>query len=226
MNYEPEVIRARFVEAAATERFLPTAKGPSAGGYWPAFFHDEEDKAGWDDAARLDNAEKWQGRASTGAISRHAECLNWTAELLEDEKRRHILWAWAFCRANSWDFGARCVRRGWARPTAYRRLTASIEAISANLRNSGLLVRLPEEKYLRHETPAMACISGTHEIRARTTTIKFTPAFRTEKSRDLLTSPEAIAEFTAHRDRVNADRRRIQEREAKRREKLGAMGAA
>ncbi len=72
----------------------------------------------------------------------------------------------------------------------------------------------------------MACISGTMDRRDGVPAIKFKPGYRTEKSRDLLTTPEAIAEFTAHRDRVNADRRRIQEREAKRREKLGAMGAA
>jgi hypothetical protein len=142
MNYKPGVIRARFVEAAFTERFLATEMAPSARGCWPEFFHDEEDQKVWDDAARLDNAAKWKGRASTGAISRHQECLDWTANLIHDEKRRPIVWAWAFCKVNGWDFGARCVKRGWARPTAYRRLTALIDAISEHFRIRSVLVAI------------------------------------------------------------------------------------
>ena len=98
MNHEPEVIRARFVEAAFTERYLANAMAPTGRGYWPVFLHDAEDRKGWDDAARLDNAAKWKGRASTGAVGRHQECLDWTAELIHDEKRRHIIWSWAFAR--------------------------------------------------------------------------------------------------------------------------------
>lgn len=225
MNYEPEVIRARFVEAAATERFLPSARSPSARGYWPSFFHDEEDKAGWDDAARLDNAEKWQGRATSGAMSRHQECLDWTASRVTDEKRRHILWSWAFCRANDWDFGARCVRRGWARPTAYRRLTATIEALSGQFRMEGFVVRLPDEKYLRHETPVLASISSTLDQHVAAQPITFTPGYRTENSRDLIQTPEDADTFAKFLERRNADMRRSQEREAKRRQKLG-MDAA
>lgn len=225
MNYEPEVIRARFVEAAFTERFLPSARGPSSKSYWPEFFHDEEDKAGWDDAARLDNAEKWKGRATSGAVSRHQECMDWTAAFISDEKRRHILWAWAFCKANDRDFGAHCRKRGWARPTAYRRFTVTIEAIATKLAMEGLVVRLPDEKWVRHETPSMASISAMVAASNDSPTIKFTPAFRTEDSRDLLTTPEGVADFTKHLDAVNAERRRLQEREAKRRAKIGVTAS-
>ncbi|WP_029581967.1 hypothetical protein [Bradyrhizobium sp. URHD0069] len=211
MNFEPEIIRARFVEAAHTERFLAPAKGPTAKAYWPEYFYDEEDKAGWDDAARLDNAEKWKGRASSGAISRHQECLEWTATRIDDEKRRHILWAWAFCRANGWDFGARCVKRGWARPTAYRRLNATVEAISDHFRMEGFVVRLPDDKWVRHETPNLACVSGTMgRSDDKPAPIKFTPGYRTEKSRDLLTTPEAVVDFAKALDRRNARMRKLQ----------------
>jgi hypothetical protein len=210
MNYEPEIIRARFVEAAHTEQFLPTALSPSSRGYWPEFFHDDEDKKGWDDAARLDNADKRKGRASTGAVSRHQECLDWTATIITDEKRRHIVWAWAFCRANGWDFGARCVKRGWARPTAYRRLAASVDAILAELRKKGVLVRLPDDKWVRHETPNMASISSTLGRSDETAPAIPNKAYRTEPSRDTLDTPEAIADFAKALERRNARMRKLQ----------------
>ena len=211
MSYEPEVIRARFVEAAFTERFLPTAALPHSRGYWPQFFHDQEDKDGWDDAARLENASRSKGRASLGAVSRHQECLDWTRIIISDEKRRHIVWAWSFCKANDWDFGSRCAKKGWARPTAYRRLTASIDAISSHLRMSGVVVRLPDDKWLRHETPPMACISSTlGDVDEAPRAVKFTPGYRTEPSRDLLTTPEAVADFAKSLERRNARMRKLQ----------------
>lgn len=209
--WTPEIIRARFVEAAHTEQFLPPALSPSSRGYWPEFFHDEEDKKGWDDAARLDNAEKRKGRAPMGAISRHAECLQWTISILNDEKRRHIVWSWAFCRAKGWDFGSRCAKRGWKRPTAYRRLAASVEAIADNLNNTNVLLHLPDDKWLRHETPSMPSMCASEETRdGGSAAIKFTPGFRTEKSTDLLQTPEAVADFAKFLERQNARRRKLQ----------------
>ncbi|MDB5584875.1 MAG: polymerase subunit sigma [Bradyrhizobium sp.] len=223
--WTPEITRARYVEAAHTERFLPAALAPSSKGYWPEFFHDDEDKKGWDDAARLDNAEKWKGRASSGAISRHQECMVWTAERIDDQKRRQIVWAWAFCRANGWDFGARCVKKGWARPTAYRRLTAAIAEITDGLNNDGVLLALPADRWLRQETPLSVRSHGGIENCVSGPAIKFTPGYRTEKSRDLIRTQADADTFAKFLERRNADMRSAQEREAKRRQKLG-MDAA
>jgi hypothetical protein len=223
-EWTPEIVRARFVEAAYTEQFLPTARAPSSRGFWPAFFHDEEDKKGWDDAARLENAERRHNRAPSGAISRHAECLQWTGTILHDEKRRHIVWSWAFCRANGWDFGARCVRKGWVRQTAYRRLSASIDAIVAALGNDAVLLRLPDDKWVRHETPDMAPISSTLGRSDETASAIPNKPYVTEKPRDLIQTQADADAFAQFLDRRNADMRRAQEREAKRRLKLG-MGA-
>lgn len=210
MNHEPEVIRARFVEAAFTERYLPNANLPSANGFWPVMLRDAEDYKGYDDQAWLDNAARKYGRASIGAVSRHQECLDWTTKLIHDEKRRHIVWAWAFCKANGWDFGSRCIKRGWARPTAYRRLTASIDAISEHFRMSTVLVRLPDDKWLRHETHSMACSSGAIDTRADAVEPIPHKPFLTEKSRDLLTTPEAVADFAKALERRNARMRKLQ----------------
>jgi hypothetical protein len=207
-EWTPEIVRARFVEAAFTEQFLPTAKAPSSRGFWPTFFHDEEDKKGWDDAARLDNAERRHGRAPSGAISRHAECLQWTGTILHDEKRRHIVWSWAFCRANGWDFGARCVRKGWVRQTAYRRLSASIDAIVATLVNDAVLLRLPDDKWVRHETQADVPIDPSYSSSASAPVYRTPAAFMTEKPADTLTTPEAVADFVTFLEKVNNRRRR------------------
>jgi hypothetical protein len=228
--WTPELTRARYVEAAFTERYLPAARGPSGKGYWPEFFHDQEDEAGWDDAAKLDNAAKWKGRASNGAISRHLECLDWTAKFIDPKRSltipmAQVLWAWAFCRANGWDFGGKCVKRGWARPTAYRRLTAAVEQITDNLNNVRALLREPDARWVRQEEPSSIQRSGWLQSCDTSQAIKFSPGYQTEKSRDLLTSPEAIADFVKHRDMVNAERRGLQEREAKRRAKIGAMAS-
>lgn len=212
MNHEPEVIRARFVEAAFTERYLANAMMPTARGYWPVMLRDAEDYKGYDDQAWLDNASKRLGRASSAAISRHQECLDWTGDLIHDEKRRHIVWTWAFCKANGWDFGASCVKRGWARPTAYRRLMASIDAISVHFDISGVVVRLPDDKWLRQDdhTDVDDCATVKNYER---TPLPFTPpAFISEKSTDMLTTPEAIEAFVAHIEDVNSARRRMQAR--------------
>jgi hypothetical protein len=216
--WTPGIVLARYLEAADTERYLAAGGMGGGGGYWPAFIHDEEDRKGWDDAAKADNAEKLRGRAPDGAVSRHSECLDWSIRFIDCEKRRHIVWAWAFCRANGWDFGAKCKKRGWARPTAYRRLTSSFEVIAAALGNDGVLLRLPADKWLRHREQDQAMNSATvgRNVAAEIKQIK--PGYRTEVHRDLLTTPEAIADFADFLEKRNA-------REAKRRARLG-MDAA
>lgn len=209
-----EITRARFVESAFTERYLPAARGPSAKGYWPEFFHDQDDKDGWDDAARLDNAEKWKGRASNGAISRHEECLRWTSEFIDERRPLTVtmtqtLWGWAFCRANGWDFGARCVRKGWARPTAYRRLTAIVEQITDNLNNVRVLLREPDQRWVRQETAPGIHIDGRLENNASAPATKFSPGYQTEKSSDLIKTQDDMDTFAKFLERRNARLRKL-----------------
>lgn len=231
-----EIIRARFWEAASTERHLSSPFRPDARGFWPKFFHDQEDMSGWDDQAQQENLEAWQGRgaAKADALSRHQECLDWTVSMVDATKpltvsRVKVLWLWARCRVRDLDFGAKCQRIGISRPTAYRRLTDIAEQLSQQHNMIGLLLKLPDEQFLRQESrfeiptvqasgiPAMKQISSL--------AIKFTPGFRTEESRDTLKSPDDIAIFHDHLDAVNAERRRLQEREARRRAKIGVMAS-
>ena len=219
-----EVVRIRYVEAAGTERFLSALRLPTANGYWPEFHYDAEDRAGWDQAARDDHLAIWQGRgtAKADALSRHQECLTWTIERVTDPQRRRLVWSFAFCRAYKRDFGKLCKERGWVKTTAYNRLNRVWDHLAFNLNNDAVFLREAAPYWVGHETPRMACVSGTKGNRdAEISAIPFTPSFRTEPSRDLLVTPEGVADFTAHLDAVNKERRKFQEREAKRREKLG-----
>jgi hypothetical protein len=226
--WTPELVKIRFVEAAGTERFLTGLRKPEARGYWPEFVYDEDDRAGWDQKARDDHMEIWQGRgtAKADALSRYQECLTWTIERITDPRRRQLVWAFAFCRAYKRDFGETCKKRGWVKSTAYNRLNRVWQELSWHFNNEGVLLREPAQFWIGHETPDQASISAMMARGADVPQpIKFTPGFRTEASRHLLKDDDAVADFQAHLDAVNADRRRLQEREAKRRAKIGAMAS-
>lgn len=214
--WTPEIIRARFVEAANTEKYLSAPRMPIANGYWPEMIYDHEDREGWDQAARDDHMAIWQGKgtAKAAALSRHQECLEWTAGFI-DERRpltctmAHVLWDWARCRANGWDFGAKCVARGIARPTAYRRLTNIVGQITQRLNNDRVLLREPESKYLRQEEPSGVSIYGGLKNCASPHAIKFSKGYRTEKSRDLIQTPEDADTFSKFLERRNAKLRKL-----------------
>ena len=226
-SWTPETVRIRFVEAAGTERFLSSPRLPTAKGYWPEFQYDAEDQNGWDQAAHDDHLAIWQGRgtAKADALSRHQECLSWTIERIDDPERRRLVWGFAFCRAYKREFGEWCQKRGKAKSTAYNRLNRVWSRLADDLDNDGVVLRPAAQYWIGHETPPSACAYAGLEKTVSLSAIKFTPSFRTEKSRDLLTTPEGVADFAAHLDAVNAERRKFQEREAKRREKLGLAEA-
>jgi len=221
-----EIIRARFIEAAATEAFLTATAPAQCRAFWPAFVHDAEDRKGWDDQAKLDNAQRWKGRAPDGAISRHSECMRWTADHIHDEKTRKIVWAFAFCRAYKRDFGKLCQKKGWVKTTAYNRLNRVWSRLADIFHNERLALELPAHNWLEHERPVIASIHATiGETDDAPSAIKFTPGYRTEPSRDLIRTQadaDLFADFLAQR---NADMRKAQEREAKRRQKLGLDAA-
>lgn len=228
MTWTPDIVRARFLEAADAERHLPRPKVGKGSGYWPLHQYTQEDLDGWDDVARTDNADKWarNRKLTREAISRHDECLVWSMTMLDNERHRHIVWRWSFCQVNGWSFSASCKRRGWVRVTAYRRLQASFDRIADQLRTQRSLVRLPAPEWLLQDEPDSAIGSvGFASRMDGPRAIKFTPSFRTEESRDLLTTPEAVADFAKTLEAVNAERRRLQDREAKRRAKIGEMAS-
>lgn len=212
--WTPEIVKARFHEAAEVECRLPNRGLSTASGFWPAYHYEKEDMKGWDQQAYDDHMEKVSGRkpATSDQVTRHEECLNWTINLIELEDRRHLIWAWAHCKASDRDFGTECNRRGWARPTAYRRLNALFRSISDKLSNSNVLLRMPSDKYARQISGEMAINSQDAVLHDSTssTAIPNIP-FRAEKPRDLLNTEEAIEQFQKHLNRENARRRKLQQ---------------
>lgn len=222
-----EIVRVRFIEAAATERFLPTLRKPNAKGYWPEFRYEKTDLEGWDQQAHDDHMEIWQGRgtAKADALSRYQECLSWTIERIENPDRRRLVWGFAFCRANKRDFGKWLRERGFNKTTSYNRLNRIWEQLAFNFNNERVLLREAAAKWGGREVGPIVPIGNTGETCALVTPIKFSRGYRTEKSSDLLKNDGAVADFSKHLEAVNAERRRLQEREAKRRAKIGAMAS-
>jgi hypothetical protein len=231
--WTPEIVRARFWEAAAMEKYLPSLRLPTGAGFWPRYEYEPEDREGWDDQAKQDDLLIWQGRgtAKVDALSRHQECLDWTVKYVDPKRpltvsRVKVMWMWARSKALSRDFGPQCRRLGIARQTAYRRLHEISEQLSEQHNMIRLLLRLPAEEFLGHETNSdVSDLRSSGSCADVPQPIKFTPGYRTEKSSHLLKDEAAVADFQSHLDAVNADRRRLQEREAKRRAKIGALAS-
>jgi hypothetical protein len=219
-----KIIKARFVEAAATERFLSADMPGSGRSYWPVFAHDAEDIKGWDDQAKIDNASWSTGRASRGEIARHTECLDWTVRLIRTEMRRRVVWAWAFCRAYNRDFSKLCDRKGWKRGTSYQRLDAAVADVDARFHDTALLVAPPSERWYVHEEPLGAQSECTLGEQRRSATAILNQPYVTEKPRDLLATAADVDAFQAFLEHRNEVVRQRQAREEKRRAKLGALG--
>lgn len=232
--WTPEIVRARFWEAAAMEKYLPSLRLPTGAGFWPRYEYEPEDREGWDDQAKQDDLLIWQGRgtAKVDALSRHQECLDWTVKYVDPKRpltvsRVKVMWMWARSKALSRDFGPQCRRLGIARQTAYRRLHEISEELSERHNMIRLLLRLPAEEFLGHETrfdiPSVCAPVFPTAPRRSMPAIKFTPSYRTDPSTNLLKTEESVEDFARHLDAVNAERRKMLER--KRRAKIGALAS-
>jgi hypothetical protein len=205
-----EIVKIRFVEAAGTERFLTGLRKPEARGYWPEFVYDEDDRAGWDQKARDDHMEIWQGRgtAKADALSRYQECLTWTIERMTDPRRRQLVWAFAFCRAYKRDFAETCRKRGWVKSTAYNRLNRVWQELSWHFNNEGLLLREPAQFWIGHETqPAVESMQPVENC-ASAPSRKIHKPFRTETHVNTLQTAEAVEAFASFLEEVNDQRRK------------------
>ena len=228
MIWTADLIKARFAEAADTERRLPAARiRPSvASGWWPEFRYSVADMNGWGEKRLKEHREEfWHSarlRPSAGAISRHEEVLTWTADYIHDEDRRKLAWLWAFCTAADRDFSAALRSKGIPKSTAYDRLNKLWARLEVDFRNSSLVLRLPDEKWVGHERGSMGIISGIIR-REDTSAPPISPtSMIAGDGRPELRLPEDPEAFAAHLAAVNRDRRREQEkREARRRKALG-----
>lgn len=176
------LIRARFYEAADTERRLPFAKvKPQAyGSSWPTFHHEFADLVGWGEE-RLAEERRMVPRKlppSAAAISRHDECLEWTSWISPKagtpEGHRRALWAVSFCEVSGKPFAAWCRKENIARMTGYRRYTRSIEIISAILRKNSMNAASPDEQWVLHICDSGGIKSARSESRTQRAGIETT----------------------------------------------------
>ncbi len=158
MEWTPEIVRARFVEACDTERRLPPALRKQKVGLWPEYAHSFEDMNGWGTERLAEERElRFKGSPPTSAaITRHDEVMRWNTEILLNARHRHIVWGWARCRMRGSSFAAYCRRRGMVKITAYRHLNAAVERIVQTLFKCGTPLGLPEDRWLSLEIQAVA----------------------------------------------------------------------
>jgi hypothetical protein len=211
-----EDVKARFLEAADVERRMIVKGLPGSGNAWPSYRFDEEDMKGWDDQAKLDHLEMWQGRKVTKSpeISRWEEVFFiWTAMI--PENRRLLVWRWAQCIASGGSFSKWCEDRGLVRMTAYNRLDRVWTTLAARFSKEARLLRSPDAKWDLQvpQSEIQENLSLKNSVSAKSPRIH--PAYISEKSTDHLTNPAALAEFSQHLADVNESRRKAQLRRAK-----------
>jgi hypothetical protein len=199
MTWTPDIVRARFVEASEIERRM-FVKGMTGGGNaWPSYRFDEEDMSGWDDQARQDHLEQWQGRKVTKSpeLTRWEEVYFYWTPLIP-ERRRSLVWRFAQCRASGSSFSKYCENKGLIRMTAYNRLDKVFETLASRFLLEGRLVRLPEGTNPLHQDVVLALQTHTMDSVAPPKSPSLHPPFRTEKHLDTLTTPEACDGFAKH----------------------------
>ncbi|WP_315792307.1 hypothetical protein [Bradyrhizobium sp. SZCCHNRI1002] len=210
-----EIVKLRFMEAADIERRMVVKGGPASGGAaWPAYYHDEEDMAGWDDQTIEDNLERTRKITASPELTRWEEVFfEWT--LLIPQPRRVLVWRWAQCIVNKRSFSEWCDRKGIVRRTAYNRIEKVWDDLARRFGNEGRLLRAPDAKWSSQQTPAEASNSHTMgEVTRSPRCSKSPTSFLSERSHDALTTPEAVDEFAQHLANVNEERRKARLRKA------------
>lgn len=176
MTPTPDMVRARFIEAAHTARIMPAhrIKPAGYGAAWPDYLRMSENSLG----KLVKDSDLWGGdrfieerasffaevrlKASAEALSRHDECMAWTAELLE-ERLRAVTWAWAFAAVAGKSFRKWCRaddpkakvqgRKPISPQTGYNRVERACEIISTEFRRNGQLMRLADETTIGRIAP-------------------------------------------------------------------------
>ena len=161
MTWTPEIVFARFIEAADTEWRSPRAMlGPRpAPAFWPEYVHTDADRRGWgrqpghqlmpgdNPLEEMSKTKVSRVLPSAEALSRMEEALFWSVDMLNDRQRR-VLWGKCFCIVSGEKFSRWCRRNGIVRMTAYRDFNNALERISATLLNNDVLLRLPDAKHV------------------------------------------------------------------------------
>lgn len=216
--WTPEIVRARFVEAVATERYWRGVQIGGATGFWPIFSPTKDDIDGYDELAKADHLQRWQGlgSAKADAMSRLEECyFDWTLRRIAQKDRRILVWGFARCRAFKLNFSKWCKDETGLKPrTAYDRLHKVWDRLAVDLCNTGVLLREPHEMYLAQEEQNRACGLITErgvEISQPT----FPPVPKSviyEKSRDMIRTEQDAETFAKFLQKHNSKGRREQDR--------------
>lgn len=212
MTWQADEVRARFVEAAETDRRMPRVRGfrASSGGFWPGYVHSAEDMAGWGTLRLKEHrAAFWSGdhrSPSADAISRMEEVLDWSLRLIHDEERRTLIWAWVFSKVTGRPFRVWCRKTGRNRATAYERIEKEFHRLAEILKRNNVLRRLPPSM---HDGQSDGSGYPDDDISEDVASPRFERADDARPEANLPDDPKAFERWLA---KTNASRRKEQER--------------
>ncbi|MCF3935028.1 DUF6362 family protein [Acuticoccus sp. M5D2P5] len=228
-----EIIRARLIEAAMTERKLPAgrARPASASGFWPSIIRDQDDLAGWSDEEKAAYAAGRFARSATAAeVTRWEECLDWIARLVTVENNRRAVLAWARMKSGGRSMKGWCRGEGIEEHTGKRRADRAICEIAGHFRHdvellgetgvSGVFIDTAVSGKQNATLDELALQQAAHAPRAWMTADAKPLAHDEDEPDAAARSAKAIED---HNKRM---RRRRAEIEARKREKLGLAEAA
>jgi hypothetical protein len=148
LNWTPDHVAQRLVEAFATLDRMPRVKGPRApGGHWPRHkveWADQLAQAELPESERRERADL-RNRAllrPTGAdISRMEAALEWLRDLrTADSGLALVTSLWALRAARNRSVRALCREKGWAPATFYKLRAKALEQVAAGLNAKGAAV--------------------------------------------------------------------------------------
>lgn len=149
-------IYARFIEAADVLRRLPPVRYPKQyGNSMPDIVRDYADALGREDSR---DKKEWSFDVrpeppTASQITRMEQVTDWSIKYLMDYPRhrpcspRECLWSASICYVSRRSFAGVCRKRGWAKTTAFARITQALTLVHGGLSKDGLELRLADRCY-------------------------------------------------------------------------------
>lgn len=156
-NEERIAIYARFIEAADVLRRLPPVRYPKQfGNSMPDVVRDYADALGREDTR---DKREWSFDVrleppSASAITRMEQVTEWSIKYLMGYPRhrpcspRECLWSASICAVSRRSFAGVCRKRGWAKTTAFARITQALVLVRDGLSNDGIELRSADVDYI------------------------------------------------------------------------------
>jgi hypothetical protein len=197
-------VEALFISAAFVDKDLPISAGPRLRRQSLPILHDEKDLAGWSAADRAAAQRTFDPEAPSR--SREAVTLweqaNELMRLVECEKARRSLWAWAKAKAGGKHLKTWCSEEGISAETGRRRKDRAVSIIAAKT----------SEQPVEPQCPAACALEGL-QIEGERTTVPEPTSIRSWLDEDAeAVKIVVVNKWRGWKEERNAMRRKVKTR--------------